>query len=79
MSLLTEMETIVGDVRYVYDFFELPLLIQRRVEQFDERLDDHGEVFFFVVSTTVDLRKITKIGIKKLKNHFSAMTMLYYL
>jgi len=63
MSLLTEMETVVGDVRYVYDLFELPLLVQRCVEQFDERLDDHGEVFFFIVSTTVDLWKITKIEI----------------
>lgn len=49
------METIVRDVRYVYDFFELPFLVQRRVEEFDERLDDHGEIFFFIVPTAVDL------------------------
>lgn len=57
MSLLAEMETIVGDERYVYDFFELSLLVQRRIEQFDEWLDDYGKVFFFVVSTTVNLKK----------------------
>jgi hypothetical protein len=64
VSLLAEMETIVGDERYVYDFFELSLLVQRRIEQFDERLDNYGEVFFFVVSTTVDLQK------KKRQEHY---------
>lgn len=60
MSLLTEVETVVGDVRYIYDFFELSFLVQRRVEQLDERLYDHGEVFSLVVSTTVDLWRETE-------------------
>lgn len=63
------METIIGDKRYVYDFFELSLLIQRRIEQFDEGLDDYGEVFFFVVSTTVDLKKKKNEDIKHLKTN----------
>jgi len=51
------METVVRDVRYVDDFFELPFLVQRRVEQLDERLDDHREIFFLVVPAAVDLRR----------------------
>lgn len=50
------METVVRDVRYVYDFFVLSFLVQGRVEQLDERLDDHGEVVFFVVPAAIDLK-----------------------
>lgn len=50
------METVVRHVRYIYDFFELFRLIQRSVKQFDERLNDHGEVVFFVVPAAVDLQ-----------------------
>lgn len=56
MSLLAEMETIVRDVGYVYDFFVLFLLVQRCVEQFDKRLNDDSEVFFFIIPTTINLR-----------------------
>lgn len=57
MAFLTEMETVVSDVRNVYDFFILFFFVQGCIKQLDEWLDDYSEIFFFVVSTTVNLWK----------------------
>lgn len=60
MSFLTEMETVISDVRNVYDLIELSFFVQGCIKQLDEWLDDYGKVFFFVVSTTVNLQNEKK-------------------
>lgn len=55
MSLLTEVEAVVSDVRDVYDLVVTAAPLQGGVEQLDKRLNHHCEVFLLVVSSTVDL------------------------
>lgn len=70
------METVVRDVRYVYDLFELPFLVQGRVEHLDERLDDHREIVFFIVPTAVDLMYGKNRKLKKQKSIFETKKII---
>lgn len=69
------MKTVVGDVRYIYDFLELSSLVQRCVEQFDKWLNDYGEIFFLVVSTTIDLHIENKRNVKK-NDYYKIMAIM---
>lgn len=52
VALLRKMETVVGDVGDVDGFLAIKRSIDRKIVQFNERLKNHREIIFFVVSST---------------------------